>query len=56
VAKLAGVSRVRIDKGIAELTGEKVVKEDSPSQKICQEVEQELLSAVNLRDLSIRGK
>ena len=34
VAKLAGVSRVRIDKGIAELTGEKVVKEDSPSQKI----------------------
>ena len=34
VAKLAGVSRVRIDKGIAELTGEKVLKEDSPSQKI----------------------
>ena len=34
VAKLAGVSRVRIDKGIAELTAEKVVKEDSPSQKI----------------------
>ena len=34
MAKLAGVSRVRIDKGIAELTGEKVVKEDSPSQKI----------------------
>jgi transposase len=34
VAKLAGVSRVRIDKRIAELTAEKVVKEDSPSQKI----------------------
>ena len=34
VAKLAGVSRVRIDKGIAELTREKVVKEDGPSQKI----------------------
>jgi len=34
VAKLAGVSRVRIDKGIAELTAGKVVKEDSPAQKI----------------------
>jgi transposase len=34
VAKLAGVSRVRIDKGIAELTAEKAEKEDSPSQKI----------------------
>lgn len=34
VAKLAGVSRVRIDKGIAELTTGKAEKEDSPSQKI----------------------
>ncbi len=34
VAKLAGVSRVRIDKGIAELIAGKVVKEDSPLQKI----------------------
>jgi hypothetical protein len=34
VARLAGVSRVRIDKGIAELTAGKAVKEDSPSQKI----------------------
>lgn len=34
VASLAGVSRVRIDKGIAELTAKKIVKEDSPSQKI----------------------
>lgn len=34
VAKLAGVSRVRIDKGIAELTSGKVEKEDSPFQKI----------------------
>lgn len=34
VANLAGVSRVRIDKGIAELTAKKMVKEDSPLQKI----------------------
>jgi Rhodopirellula transposase DDE domain len=34
VASLAGVSRVRIDKGIAELTAKKIVKEDSPLQKI----------------------
>ena len=34
VSKLAGVSRVRIDKGIAELTGGKVLKEDSSLQKI----------------------
>lgn len=34
VANLAGVSRVRIDKGIAELTAKKIVKEDSPLQKI----------------------
>jgi hypothetical protein len=34
VAKLAGVSRVRLDKGIAELTAKKIVKEDTPSQKI----------------------
>ena len=34
VAKLAGVSRVRIDKGIAELTAGKAQKEDSPLQKI----------------------
>ncbi len=34
VAKLAGVSRVRIDKGIAELAAGKVVKDDSPLQKI----------------------
>jgi transposase len=34
VAKLAGVSRVRIDKGIAELTAERAEKEASPSQKI----------------------
>ena len=34
VANLAGVSRVRIDKGIAELTATKMVKEDSPLQKI----------------------
>lgn len=34
VAKLAGVSRVRIDKGIAELTSGEVVKEDSSSPKI----------------------
>lgn len=34
VAKLAGVSRVRIDKGIAELTAKKIVKEDTPLQKI----------------------
>lgn len=34
VARLAGVSRVRIDKGIAELTSEKAVNEDSPLQRI----------------------
>ncbi len=34
VAKLAGVSRVRIDKGIAELTAGKVIKEDSPLVRI----------------------
>ena len=34
VANLAGVSRVRIDKGIAELTAKKMLKEDSPLQKI----------------------
>ncbi|MEP6949333.1 MAG: ISAzo13 family transposase [Ginsengibacter sp.] len=34
VAKLAGVSRVRIDKGIAELASGEVVKEDSSSKKI----------------------
>ena len=34
VAKLAGVSRVRIDKGIAELASGKAEKEDSPLQKI----------------------
>jgi len=34
VAKLAGVSRVRIDKGIAELTAVKAVKDDSSLQKI----------------------
>src|SRR6266487_2095664 len=34
VAKLAGVSRVRIDKGIAELTSGKAKKEDSSVQKI----------------------
>ena len=34
VAKLAGVSRVRIDKGIAELTAKKASKEDSSLQKI----------------------
>lgn len=34
VARLAGVSRVRIDKGIAELTAEKAVNEDSPLQRI----------------------
>lgn len=34
VAKLAGVSRVRIDKGIAELASGEVVKEDSSSPKI----------------------
>lgn len=34
VAKLAGVSRVRIDRGIAELTAEKVGKEANPLGKI----------------------
>jgi hypothetical protein len=34
VANLAGVSRVRIDKGIAELCAKKIVKEHSPLQKI----------------------
>ena len=34
VAKLAGVSRTRIDKGIAELTSGEVLKEDSSSKKI----------------------
>ena len=34
VSKLAGVSRVRIDKGIAELESGKVVEEDSLSKKI----------------------
>ncbi|MGI8636063.1 MAG: ISAzo13 family transposase [Segetibacter sp.] len=34
VAKLAGVSRVRIDKGIAELTAQKAAKEDSTSKKL----------------------
>lgn len=34
VAKLAGVSRVRIDKGIAELTAEKIKKDDSSLNKI----------------------
>lgn len=34
VAKLAGVSRVRIDKGIAELTSGKVEREDKPVLKI----------------------
>lgn len=34
VAKLAGVSRVRIDKGIAELASGKVLEEDSSSKKI----------------------
>ncbi|MEO8962699.1 MAG: ISAzo13 family transposase [Ginsengibacter sp.] len=34
VAKLAGVSRVRIDKGIAELASGEVVKEGSSSKKI----------------------
>ena len=34
VAKLAGVSRVRIDKGIAELTAGKIMKEDNSLQKI----------------------
>ncbi len=34
VARLAGVSRVRIDKGIAELTSKKAVNEDSPLQRI----------------------
>jgi len=34
VAKLAGVSRVRIDKGIAELSAGKVVKQDNQLQKI----------------------
>jgi len=34
VAKLAGVSRIRIDKGIAELTSGEVVEEDSSSKKI----------------------
>lgn len=34
VAKLAGVSRVRIDKGIAELESGELVKEDSSSKKI----------------------
>jgi Rhodopirellula transposase DDE domain len=34
VAKLAGVSRVRIDKGIAELIAGKVEKEEIPLQKI----------------------
>lgn len=34
VAKLAGVSRVRIDKGIAELASGDVVKENSPAKKI----------------------
>ncbi len=34
MAKLAGVSRVRIDKGIAELASGEVVKEDSASKKI----------------------
>ncbi len=34
VAKLAGVSRVRIDKGIAELAAGKVAKEDSTSKKL----------------------
>jgi transposase len=34
VAKIAGVSRVRVDKGIAEITASKVSKEDSPLQKI----------------------
>ncbi|HET7118039.1 MAG TPA: ISAzo13 family transposase [Hanamia sp.] len=34
VAKLAGVSRIRIDKGIAELTLGEVVEEDSSSKKI----------------------
>lgn len=34
VAKLAGVSRIRIDKGIAELTSGEVVEEDGSSKKI----------------------
>lgn len=34
VAKLAGVSRVRIDKGIAELTAGKAAEDGSPLQKI----------------------
>jgi len=34
VAKLAGVSRVRIDKGIAELAAGKIMKEDNSLQKI----------------------
>jgi len=34
VAKLAGVSRVRVDKGIAELAAGKIMKEDNSLQKI----------------------
>lgn len=34
MAKLAGVSQVRIDKGIAELASGEALKEDSASKKI----------------------